>query len=109
MARFSKQEKDSVEAKADAAGLSINEYIRATSMGEGYKPPTNPELTKAILKLNRELTAQGNNLNQIAHHLNSGQSLPAEGSSLLAIISRSMLQTHKAVRDALSRGKTPEP
>jgi hypothetical protein len=109
MARFSKSEKESVEAKADTAGLSINEYIRATSMGSNYKSPTDPELVKALLKLNRELTAQGNNLNQIAHHMNSREILPSQGESLLGIISRSMLQTHKAVRAALSQGKTPEP
>jgi Bacterial mobilisation protein (MobC) len=108
MARFSKSEKDGVEAKAEAAGLSINEYIRATSMGSDYKPPTDPELIKALLKLNKELTAQGNNLNQIAHHMNSGEVLPSQGESLLGIISRSMLQTHKAIRAALSQGKTPD-
>lgn len=109
MARFSKEEKDSVEAKAVAAGLSINEYIRATSMGEAYKPPTDPELIKILLKIKRELTAQGNNLNQIAHLRNGGRITADEADGLLGQIARSLLQTHKAVRDALSWGKAPEP
>ena len=109
MGRFSDGERTLVMGKAKAAMLSVNEFIRAVTLGSDYKPPTDPELTQTLLKLNRELTAQGNNLNQIAYHLNSGKSSLAEGTSLLAIISRSMLQTHKAIRTALSWGKAPEP
>lgn len=107
--RLSDQERQIIRDKAQSAGCSINGYVRASALGSDYKPPTDPELVQALLKLNRELTSQGNNLNQIAHHLNSGRSSPAEGSSLLAMISRSMLQTHKAICKALSWGKTPEP
>ncbi len=107
--RASEQHKVIIKEKANAVGMAISRYMLAAALGSDYKSPTDPELTQTLLKLNRELTAQGNNLNQIAYHLNSGKSSPVEGNSLLAMISRSMLQTHKAVRAALSWGKAPEP
>lgn len=109
MGRFSQTERELVEAKAKAAGLSVNELIRATTLGADYRPPLNPELVRALLALNRELTAQGNNLNQIAKHLNGGRATEAEAETMLGIIARSMLKTHKAIRTALAKGREPEP
>jgi hypothetical protein len=109
MGRFSKEEKEGVEAKAEAAALSVNEYIRAKALGETYTPPNSVELVRALLALSRELTAQGNNINQIAKHMNGGKASPAEAEGLLGAIARSMLMTHKAVRVALSQGRTPAP
>lgn len=109
MGRFSEEEKASVETKAAAASLSVNEYIRATVLGPDYKPPVDPEWTKALLASNRELTRQGNNLNQIAHRRNANLIDEAQTDSLLGILARAYFQTHRAVRAALSQGKEPQP
>ncbi|MDE1902117.1 MAG: plasmid mobilization relaxosome protein MobC [Alphaproteobacteria bacterium] len=109
MGRFSDDEKETVEAKAKAANLSLNEYIRAVSLGGDYKAPHDPEWTKALLAANRELTRQGTNLNQIAHKRNSNLIDEAQTDSLIGILTRSLLQAHRAVRAALTYGRRPEP
>lgn len=106
--RYSESQLEILETKARKAGLCRSEYIRTTSLGEDYKPLANPDLTHALLLLNRELTRQGNNLNQIAKHHNSHTITQAQGESMLDILGRSMLRTHKAVRKALAHGE-PEP
>jgi hypothetical protein len=106
--RFSETELEIVKAKAKTAGCTTNSYVRASVLGSSYKPPANPELTKALLGLNREFTAQGNNLNQIARRVNGTQASEAEADSLLGMLARSMLRTHRAIRDALSWGKDGE-
>lgn len=63
----------------------------------------NPELTRALLGLNRELTAQGNNLNQIAKHLNIGMVLPGQGDMLNALAA-SIMATLRCVRETLAGG-----
>lgn len=107
--RFSKQELAAIKEKAKAAGCTTNGYIRAAALGSDYKPPSNPELVKALQALNLELTRQGTNLNQIAHMRNGGKATDAEADSMLGIVARSMLNTHKAVLAALSAGKEPSP
>lgn len=97
-----------VETKAATAGLSPNAFIRAVTLGSDYRPPSDPELTRALLTLNRELTAQGNNLNQIARQLNGHVITEAQGHSMLDILGHSIVRTHKAVRKALAHGE-PEP
>jgi hypothetical protein len=104
MGRYSEEEKDIVIAKVVAAGLSVNEFIRALTLSEHYRPPRDPELVKALLMLNRELTSQGGNLNQIAHKRNANLIDEAETDSLLGLMARAYLQTHRAVRKALTQG-----
>ena len=90
-----------VEGKARDAGMSTNSFIRAVTLGSSYKPPRDPELVHALLGLNRELTAQGNNLNQIARHVNTGKTSQNDPESMLDVVGRSILRTHHAVRRAL--------
>jgi len=106
--RFSEAELEIVKAKARTVGCSTNSYVRASALGSDYKPPADPELTSALLGLNRELTAQGNNLNQIARRVNGEGATEAQADSLLGMIARSMLRTHRAVRAALAWGKDGE-
>ena len=106
--RFSAIELEIVKAKARTVGCSVNGYVRAAALGSNYRPPRDPELTRALLMVNRELTAQGNNLNQIARQLNAGIVTPAQAESMVEILARSLLRTHKAVRQALGLGD-PEP
>lgn len=99
------------EAASQAGYKSVSAYLRDVSL-EPYKilvPPTDPELTKALLALNKELTSQGNNLNQIAKHMNGGKASLTEAEGMLGVLARSMLGTHSAIRRALSHGKEPEP
>ena len=107
--RFSETEKEILRTKARVAGCPVGTFVRASALGSDYRPPANPELTSALLDLNRELTAQGNNLNQIARKVNGQQATESQADSLLGLIARSMLRTHRAVRAALSWGKDGEP
>ena len=106
--RFSETELALVKAKAKAAGCSTNGYIRAASLGSDYKPPHDPEWTRELHTANRELTAQGNNINQIAKQVNSCTASATDAEGMVGIIARSILQTHRAVRKALAQGKEPE-
>lgn len=101
--RFSAAELETVKSKAKAAGCSTNSYIRASALGSDYRPPMSPELTRALLGLNRELAAQGNNLNQIARQLNGGIVLPGQG-MMLDALAQSILETLRHVREALASG-----
>jgi hypothetical protein len=106
------EDRDKVFETAKQAGYkSVSAYLRDVSL-EPYKvlaPPTDPELTKALLALNKELTSQGNNLNQLAKQMNGGKASPAEADGALGVLARSMLGTHRAIRQALSYGKEQEP
>jgi hypothetical protein len=101
--RLSEAERETVRAKAIKAHLSVNAFIRTLLLGADYDPTVKEQLRKA----NLELTRQGNNLNQIAKRLNGGRTSEAEADSLLGMLARSMLQTHRAIRAALAQG--PEP
>ena len=61
-----------------------------------------------LQNISRELGRQGTNLNQIAKHLNAGIASPEQGDSMLAIIARSLLAAHKAVRHALAEGRSED-
>lgn len=101
---MSEQQKKIIRAKAAVAGISVNRFILASALGSDYHPPADPELTRALLRLNRELTAQGNNLNQIARCLNAGQALPVY-SAMLEALASSLRRIHGDIRRALVAGK----
>jgi len=103
--RVSDNQKTIIKEKADTAGISLGRYIRASALGSHYKPPTDPELIKALLMLARELTSQGNNLNQIAKQLNGNIITQAQGDSMMDVLGRSIVKTLHYVRKALSQGQ----
>ena len=105
MGRFSKEERDRVKSKAMAARVSVNEFIRLSAMGADYASSLNPELRQLFLAVHRELCRQGNNLNQVAKHLNAGTATCEQGDSMLAMISRSLITAHMAVGRALAEGR----
>lgn len=97
-------EYSAIEARARNAGLSTGAYLRACALGESgprakRAPPLNRELmAEALASLNRV----GNNLNQIAKHLNSGghpdrAAMADARAELIAII--------ELILDALGRAK----
>lgn len=77
LVRVTPQEQEAIREKAQTAGLSIGAYFRKAALGaEGVRarpaPSVNRELmAEALAALNRV----GNNVNQIAHHLNAGGTL----------------------------------
>jgi hypothetical protein len=101
--RFSAVELEIVKAKARHVGSSTNGYVRAAALGSSYRPPCDPELKRILLGLARELTAQGNNLNQVGRRLNSGIAPPMHG-AMLEALTLSLEETLQHVRKALMRG-----
>jgi hypothetical protein len=64
-------EATTVRRKADAAGVSVSEFMRSAVFR--YRlPPTKAE-THALSKLSGEIGNIGSNINQIAYHLNAGR------------------------------------
>ena len=101
--RLSEKQKKIIRAKAQAAGISVNRFVLASALGSDYRPPADPKLTQSLLRVYRELNAQGNNLNQIARQLNAGVVLPVQA-SLLDTLVLSLQETLRRVRDALASG-----
>ncbi|MFY9288462.1 MAG: hypothetical protein WAO98_08160 [Alphaproteobacteria bacterium] len=102
--RFTAEEKEIVRQKAKQAEMSISALIKTLVLGSNH----DPHLRRAFLLLNRELTAQGRNLNQIAKHLNGGFISPAESLPLLETIRVPLLDTLNTVKLLLARNN-PQP
>jgi len=105
-ARFASGEREFLVRQAETSCLTVSEYIRASSLGPGYAAAIDPMRRQLLQDALRELNRQGNNLNQIAKHLNAGVVSPQEGDSLLALLSRTLMSAQRAVRQAASEGKT---
>jgi len=105
---FTEQERATIREKAKMAHLSVNAYIKTSTLGSDYKPPLDDAARKLLLSLNRELTAQGRNLNQIAKHLNSGTATPDQGVAMLDCIRVPLARALYAVKNALVQG-APQP
>ena len=103
--RFSISEREILVRHAEKSCLTVSNYIRAAVLGAGYLSAIDPVRQELLKNISRELGHQGNNLNQIAKHLNTGKTPIDEGNSMLAIIARSLLPAHQAVRRALAEGK----
>ena len=105
--RVSEAQKEILQRKAQTAGVPVGRYVLATALGADYKPPVPPTIVRALLALVRELTAQGNNPNQIAKQLNTRSLATGQGESLLDSLGRSILRTLHSVRQALANGVEP--
>ena len=103
--RLSKKDRAAIAQKAFNIGYSVNAYVRAAALGSGYTPPHSRDMVMALLAVKRELTAQGCNLNQIAHAHNSNIHSEAETDSMLGVIAQSLLKAHTAINTALAWGK----
>lgn len=98
--RLDEAERELLEARAGDSGLSLSAYLRACALGDAgprarHKAPVNREL---LARTNADLNRVGNNLNQIAHRLNSGgdplpaimESAAAELRQTLAVLRRAL-------------------
>ncbi len=80
--RLSPTERQTIEAKADLAGMKLGEYIRATALEQ--------KIPRSVPTINREFYIEliriGNNINQIARAVNiaikKGERLRIESSQL---------------------------
>lgn len=85
--RLSPKEKGELERRADEASVSINELLRRSTLGG--EPLHSDVETKAI----RELSAVGNNLNQLTKLAHQGKLEDVDG----------LERTLKAVREAIDQ------
>lgn len=106
--RFKAGELEKIRTKAQKAGCSTNTFIRASALGSVYEPPLDPALVKALFTINKELTAQGRNLNQIARQLNSGTVTPSQAVDMVDYIRIPLIRALCAVKNALDQG-APHP
>jgi hypothetical protein len=89
-----------LEAKATDSGLSVSSYLRSCALGDSgprarRRPPIEIEF---LARANADLNRVGNNLNQIAHALNSNGN-PAE--AVIAVAASDLRETLAAMRQAL--------
>ncbi|MGE3622341.1 MAG: hypothetical protein AB7H77_00510 [Bdellovibrionales bacterium] len=106
--RLSKNEREIVVRRAEKACLILSEYFRAAILGPEYVSNNDPVKQELLKKISRELSRQGNNLNQIAFHLNAEMVPPSDAESMLGIMARSLLAAHTAVRQALAEDREAE-
>lgn len=67
--RFSEDQKNNIELNATLAGITVSSYIR--NAVSGSKPPIH-KFDKAMMV---QISKIGNNLNQIARHVNLNKSI----------------------------------
>ena len=106
MGRFSQEEKQTVGIKARVAGLTVNEYIRVSTLGTNYASKLDPVLQKFFNATYRELCKQGTHLNEIESRLKTNALAPEEADSELGIIARSLRAAHMGVLKAIAAAST---
>ncbi len=91
--RLSEKQYRHLRKNADAAGMKMEPYMRNLIMGHEVKPHP-PEAYRGLL---RELSAIGNNINQIAHIANAQQNISPENNyEAIRLVGEAM----RIVRDA---------
>lgn len=83
-AMFTMQERAELEARAEALGLTLSEYIRRRTLGVALPPQSADRQTRD--KLATALLRIGVNLNQITKHMNAGRHAPPELPAVVATI-----------------------
>jgi hypothetical protein len=106
MARYSKEERKQVIDRAEAMGMSVNEYIRTATLGQNYASPLNPELRQRFIALQKELCRHGIQLGRIADLMGTNPLSPQEADSLLGTIVQSLFSMQSDVRSIVKIGKT---
>ena len=103
--RLSEEHKKIIRVKAQAAGITVNEFAKAVMLGSDYRPPLSAELFSCLLDLHRELTRQGTNLNQIARQLNAGILNHDRVYQLLAALAPELTKAYAAIYATLANGR----
>lgn len=104
--RCTKDEFNAIAAKASAAGMTTAAYARATMLGDAgpraqRRLPADAQLLRQVLG---QLGRVGNNLNQIAYHLNADEAIHTQVPEL-----REALHDYNRMREAIyaALGKKP--
>lgn len=71
--RVTPKEKERIRERAENAGLSVSDYLRRQALSKEVTV-VSPELFKEYHEMCSNFGRLGNNLNQVARHLNSGGS-----------------------------------
>jgi hypothetical protein len=105
--RCSDEEFNAIAAKADKAGLSNGAFMRAAALGDAgpraqRRPPADHRVLRQILG---EIGRIGNNVNQIARAINSGD--PADVPELLESL-RAINDIRHGILDALGKNHGPD-
>jgi len=76
LVRLTEEERAKLEARAQEAGLSVGAFVRKAALGSaGPRIRRAPVAdTDELRRLRGELGKIGNNINQLAPHLNAGES-----------------------------------
>lgn len=105
--RFTDEEFNRIAAKADNAGLGFAAYLRASALDGDAGPRAQrrpPADHKALRELLGHVGRIGNNINQIARTLNSGDAVdPGELREAL----HAYLEIRNAILDALGKSHGP--
>lgn len=104
--RFASDEREFLVRQAETSCLTVSEYIRASSLGPGYAATIDPMKRQLLQDAIRELNRQGNNLNQIARHLNTGDLTTEQGERELTRLEKALIAAQRAVRHAVTEGKS---
>lgn len=83
-AMFTMQERAELEARAEALGLTLSEFIRRRTLGVALPPQSADRQTRD--KLATALLRIGVNLNQITKHMNAGRHAPPDLPAVVATI-----------------------
>ena len=90
--RMSDREYAHLARQADVSGLKMAPFVRALIMGSDIKPRPPDEYTALL----RELSAIGNNLNQIARIANAEKSVSEQ---VIAQIAKTQMAIWRRVKD----------
>ena len=69
--RFSQDELDWLEKRANEAGVSFGRYVRQVALGERLQETDKPASEGELWELGKQLRGIGNNINQIARVANT--------------------------------------
>jgi hypothetical protein len=81
---FTMRERAELEARAEAVGLTLSEFIRRRTLGVPLPPQSADRQTRD--KLATSLLRIGVNLNQITKHMNAGRHAPPDLPAIVATI-----------------------
>ena len=95
--RVTGREKEEFTTKAAAAGLGLSEYLRKAALEIGVTHKYDQAALHQLRKI-------GVNLNQIAHHLNSGNDLRGD---VLVSLRRCLLKLEKEIDSRQSPAAVP--
>jgi hypothetical protein len=117
-ARYSAEEEALIRQKAEGAGISVSELIRAATLG--YRLPASKidisaynRAMEMAAKIHAEAGKEASLYNQTVHALNAGRpperlmGLLESGLSNLEMIQRDMVEIRNAIMDALGLERCP--